>query len=95
MSHPKHDCKEAAESFRSLLAEIIGRLPDRQRLVISLFCHEELTLREIANVLGETEAIVGEIRETAVLRIWAELFETWCPCGAARPTRDDSCPPTP
>ncbi len=82
MSHPKHDCKEAVEWFRLLLAHEIPRLPEQQRLVISLSYYEDLTFKEIANVLGMTETNVGEIHDHAVLRIWAELVKTWPARGA-------------
>ena len=41
---------------RESLAEAIAKLPDREKTVITLYYYEELTLREIGDVLGVTES---------------------------------------
>jgi hypothetical protein len=43
----------------------IADLPERERLVITLYDYEELTMREIAPVLGVTESRVSQIHATA------------------------------
>jgi RNA polymerase sigma factor for flagellar operon FliA len=49
-----------------VLREEIGRLKERERVVLSLYYFEELKLREIAQVLGLTESRVSQIRSKAV-----------------------------
>lgn len=55
------------------LAEAIDALPQRERLVIALYYHEELTLREIGEILGVTESRVCQIHTQAILRLRAKL----------------------
>ena len=51
------------------LALAIERLPDRERLVVTLYHHEELTLREIGEVLGLSEGRICQIYNQAVSRM--------------------------
>ena len=55
------------------LAESIARLPEREKLVVTLYYYEELTLREIGEVLGVTESRVSQLHTKAVLRLKARL----------------------
>jgi RNA polymerase sigma factor FliA len=55
------------------LAESISRLPEREKLVVTLYYYEELTLREIGEVLGVTESRVSQLHTKAVLRLKARL----------------------
>jgi RNA polymerase sigma factor for flagellar operon FliA len=55
------------------LAEAISRLPEREKLVVTLYYYEELTLREIGEVLGVTESRVSQLHTKAVLRLKARL----------------------
>ena len=59
--------------LRRALAEAIDTLPQSERLVIALYYHEELTLREIGEVLGVTESRVCQIHTQAVLRLRTRL----------------------
>ena len=66
--------------FRCLKAEMkqhlmdaIEALPERERLVLTLYYYEELTLKEIAEVLGVVESRVSQIRSSAVLRVRSAL----------------------
>ncbi|MBS1792345.1 MAG: FliA/WhiG family RNA polymerase sigma factor [Acidobacteria bacterium] len=54
---------------RRLLADSIDKLPDRERQVIALYYLEELTMKEIGEVLGVTESRVSQLRTQAVLRL--------------------------
>jgi len=58
---------------RELLADAISRLPEREKLVITLYYYEELTLREIGEVLGVTESRVSQLHTKAVLRLKSRL----------------------
>ena len=59
--------------LRETLAEAIARLPEREKLVITLYYYEELTLREIGEVLGVTESRVSQLHTKAVLRLRSRL----------------------
>jgi RNA polymerase sigma factor for flagellar operon FliA len=68
------ECLEE-ESFRDALAAVIDSLPQREKLVLSLYYDEELNLREIGEVLGVTESRVCQIHTQAVVRVRARLQE--------------------
>jgi RNA polymerase sigma factor for flagellar operon FliA len=59
--------------MKKLLADAIGGLPERERLVLALYFDEELNLREIGDVLGITESRVSQIRTQALARLQARL----------------------
>lgn len=62
--------------FAEALADAIAGLPERERLVISLYYDEELNLKEIGEVLGVSESRVCQIQGQATLRLRARL-EGW------------------
>ncbi len=64
-----------ADQFRESLAKAISTLPERERLVLSLYYDDELNLREIGEVLEVSESRVCQIHGQAVLRIRARLGE--------------------
>jgi RNA polymerase sigma factor for flagellar operon FliA len=53
--------------LKDRLADAIEGLPERERLVIALYYYENLTLREIGEVLGVTESRVSQLHTKAVL----------------------------
>jgi len=55
--------------LKDRLADAIESLPDRERLVIALYYYENLTLREIGEVLGVTESRVSQLHTKAVLSL--------------------------
>ena len=55
------------------MAEAIASLPEREKIVVTLYYYEELTLREIGEVLGVTESRVSQLHTKAVLRLRARL----------------------
>jgi len=59
--------------LRETLADAIARLPEREKLVVTLYYYEELTLREIGEVLGVTESRVSQLHTKAVLRLKSRL----------------------
>ncbi len=63
------------ENFQQALAVAINSLPERERLVISLYYNEELNLREIGEVLNVSESRVSQISTQAVLRLRSRLSE--------------------
>ncbi len=55
--------------MRAQIAEAIAVLPEREKLVIALCYYENLTLREIGEVLGVTESRVSQLHTKSVLRL--------------------------
>lgn len=58
---------------KSILAGAINVLPDKERLVVSLYYYEELTLKEIAKILEVSESRVSQIHSKAILHLKAKL----------------------
>jgi len=58
---------------RDRIADAIAALPEREKLVIALYYYENLTLREIGEVLGVTESRVSQLHTKAVLRLRSKL----------------------
>jgi RNA polymerase sigma factor for flagellar operon FliA len=63
----------ALTDMKDRLAEAIARLPEREKLVVALYYYENLTLREIGEVLGVTESRVSQLHTKAVLRLKSRL----------------------
>ncbi len=59
--------------LRDRVADAIARLPEREKLVVALYYYENLTLREIGEVLGVTESRVSQLHTKAVLRLRSRL----------------------
>ncbi len=60
-------------SIRDLLADAIVRLPERERIVVSLYHYDNLSLREIGEVLGVTESRASQLRTKGIMRLRAAL----------------------
>ncbi len=63
------------EQFRRSLAEAIGKLPERERLIMALYYDKELNLKEIGAVLQVTESRVSQLLSQAHARLRARLSE--------------------
>jgi len=61
------------QALRHSLSTAIGTLPERERLVLSLYYDEELNLKEIGKVLEVSESRVSQIHSQAALRLRAKL----------------------
>jgi RNA polymerase sigma factor for flagellar operon FliA len=75
---PRGTSPEAAfqvEEMKRVLADSINRLPDRERLVVTLYYYEGLTLSEIGDVLGVTESRVCQIHTKSVMSLRNRLTE--------------------
>ena len=57
----------------TLLTTAIDRLPERERLLLSLYYHEELTMKEISKVMAVSESRVCQLHMQAVLRLRAAM----------------------
>jgi len=60
-----------------LLAESIDGIPLIERTVLSLYYHEELTLREIAQVVNLHESRISQLKSQAILRLRGHLAQQW------------------
>jgi RNA polymerase sigma factor for flagellar operon FliA len=56
-----------------IVAETIDQIPEKERLVISLYYYEELTMKEIGEILSITESRVSQIHTKAILRLRGRL----------------------
>ena len=73
---PEPQSELAQTELKEALGEAIARLPEREKLVVTLYYYEELTLREIGEVLGVTESRVSQLHTKAILRLKARLAGT-------------------
>lgn len=64
-----------SNAFRQSLAEAIEDLPEREKLVLSLYYQEELNLKEIGAILEVSESRVSQIHSQAAMRLRARLSE--------------------
>ena len=62
-----------SEAFRHGIAQAIEHLPEREKLVLSLYYDEELNLKEIGAVIGVSESRVSQILSQSTLRLRARL----------------------
>ncbi len=66
--------KDLLEGERvEIIARALDRLPEKERLVISLYFYEELNLKEIGEIIGVTESRASQIRSRALLRLRSYL----------------------
>jgi RNA polymerase sigma factor FliA len=61
--------------LKERLADSIERLPERERLVMTLYYYEELTMREIGLALGVVESRISQIHASAVVHLRAALSD--------------------
>lgn len=62
------------EEIRSVIVEAIKQLPDKEKKVIVLYYYEDLTLKEIGEVLEVTESRVSQLHTKAILRLRGKLM---------------------
>ncbi len=62
-----------SRELRQTVADCISSLPQKERLVISLYYYEDLNMKEIGSVLGITESRVCQIHTKAVARLHSKL----------------------
>ena len=61
------------EEMKTILADAINRLPERERTVLVLYYYEGLTLAEIGSILGVTESRVSQIHTKSVLQLRSRI----------------------
>jgi RNA polymerase sigma factor for flagellar operon FliA len=64
---------------KKVIAEAIERLPKNERTVMTLYYYEELTMKEIGNVMGYTESRVSQLHTKSVLRLKNSLRSYFSP----------------
>ena len=64
-----------AEETKYLLAKAINTLPEREKIVVTLYYYEGLTLAEIGQVLGVTESRICQMHTKAVLQLRGKLAD--------------------
>jgi RNA polymerase sigma factor for flagellar operon FliA len=62
-----------------VLTQAIDRMPKQERTVLSLYYFEELTLREIGEVMGMHLSRCGQLRVQAILRLRSHMERVWAP----------------
>jgi RNA polymerase sigma factor for flagellar operon FliA len=67
---------EKSELVR-LLAEGIDSIPKMERTVLGLYYQEELTLREIAQVVNLHESRISQLKSQAILRLRSQMAKQW------------------
>lgn len=71
------DATDATQLFelKDELAKALERLPERERLVVTLYYYEELTLKEISAVMHLTEARISQLHTKAIFRMRGYLAQ--------------------
>jgi RNA polymerase sigma factor for flagellar operon FliA len=63
--------------LKKLLAEAISKMPEIEKTVLSLYYHEELTLREISKILRLHESRISQLKSQAILRLRSYMEKRW------------------
>jgi RNA polymerase sigma factor for flagellar operon FliA len=63
--------------LQRLLAESISKMPDVEKMVLSLYYYEEMTLREISKIIGLHESRISQLKSQAVLRLRSSMEKRW------------------
>ena len=59
--------------IRDVIAKGLDRLPQNERKIMSLYYYEELTMKEIGQIMGFTESRVSQLHTKAVMRLRGKL----------------------
>jgi len=70
---PEPQARVMKDNFKKQLTDIIGGLPEKERLVLSLYYEHELNLKEIGDLLGVSESRVSQLHGQATHRIRARI----------------------
>lgn len=61
------------EELKKMLADAIEKLPEKERMVVTLYYYEELTLKEISLIMKVSESRVSQLHTKAILRMRGKL----------------------
>jgi len=64
------------EEMTRMMAEILEELSEKERLVIALYYYEELTQKEIAEVLSVSEGRISQLHSQALLKLRVKLINS-------------------
>jgi RNA polymerase sigma factor for flagellar operon FliA len=75
------------EERKRLLADAVQTLPERERLIVTLYYYEGLTAKEISRILGVSQSRISQLHSKAVMRLRARLSEDFSgqPAAAGQP----------
>ena len=59
--------------IKEMLADAIDKLPEKERMVVSLYYYEELTLKEISVIMKVSESRISQLHTKAILRMRGKL----------------------
>ncbi len=76
---PAPDDRIKSTDRREVLRAALQSLPEQQRIVLTLYYYEELTLRQIAEVLHVTESRISQVRTAAIKTLRARAGEDLLP----------------
>ncbi|HET6514307.1 MAG TPA: FliA/WhiG family RNA polymerase sigma factor [Thermodesulfovibrionales bacterium] len=68
---PLEICEENRK--KEALARVISELPEKEQIILSLYYWEEMTMKEIGNVMNLTEGRVSQIHNQALMRLKAKV----------------------
>ena len=63
--------------LEKLIAEALEVLPEQEKLIVALYYQEELTLREISEIVKLGTSRVSELKTTSILRLRASIVNRW------------------
>ena len=64
-----------SQEMREMLADAIAHLPERERLILTLYYYEGLTLAEIGRTIGVTESRVCQIHTKSIIQLRSRLTD--------------------
>jgi RNA polymerase sigma factor for flagellar operon FliA len=64
--------------LQEIMVQAIEALPDKEKLLISLYYYEELTMKEIGQIMGYTESRISQLHTQAMYRLKHKL-RPYCP----------------
>ena len=62
------------EEVKSIIVEAIQQLPEKEKKVVVLYYYEDLTLKEIGEVLEVTESRISQLHTKAIMRLRGKLM---------------------
>lgn len=64
-----------SEEMRSILTDAVNRLPEREKMVVTLYYFEQLTLAQIGEIMGVTESRICQMHTKAVLALRGKISD--------------------
>ena len=61
------------DETRDIIVQQIGNLPEKEKMVLTLYYQEELNLKEIGKVMGISESRISQLHSQAIKRIQSKI----------------------